>query len=65
MKPTTKNNINIVSTILITFIILFFTSFLLDVEIISTSPIRSIIIGLFMVVEIGFGILIFIHQLKK
>lgn len=65
MKPSTKNNINIVSSILITFIILFFTSFLLDVEIIKTSTTRSIIIGLFMVVEMGFGVLILGYYLKK
>lgn len=65
MKPITKNNINIVSTIIITFIILFFTSFLLDVEIIRTSTTRSIIIGLFMGVETGIGVLIFWDQLKK
>lgn len=51
-------------TILVTFIILFITSFLLDIYIIEISVTRTFLIFCLMVIEAAFGVLLFI-EFKK
>ena len=53
-----KQNIQIIATIIITFILLFATSLLLDIPLIEKSITRSILIFMLMIIELGFGFLI-------
>lgn len=60
-----KDNIKILSTVLLTFLIMFTTSTLLDLEWVSKSTARITLTILLMLVELYIGVLIFKDLLKQ
>lgn len=54
-----KRNTQIIGSILITFTLMFITSFGLDLEIVKTSIVRSILIYFLIIIEAITGFLIF------
>ena len=56
--------LQLLAVIITTFLILFATSFLLDLEIIATSFIRKLLIYIFMIIESSTGILIYMQLIK-
>lgn len=64
MKPLTKQNIQLVLVIIITFLITFATSLLLELEIFK-NPVRYVLVVILMLIEIFFGYIIFTYLLQK
>ena len=60
-----KNNIPFVKIILITFLLLFATTFLLDIEIIQQNTARTILVWLLLGIELISGSLLFILEIQK
>lgn len=56
--------LQLITVIILTFIILFATSFLLDLEIISSSFIRKLLIYILLIIEAAIGILIYMQLIK-
>ncbi len=57
-KFTINQNLQIVLIIIITFLLLFATTLLLDIKLISDSYVRKLLIYLFMLIEAFFGFII-------
>jgi len=60
-----KNNIQIITTIAVTYLLLFVTSFLLDLQIISISIVRRILVIMLLITEFTIGFLILKYLVKR